>query len=238
MIKQQKFELLSALLDGENIPDDQLSALLADPEVMQKWNQYTMERAVIKGEMPDAFDCNFADKVTAAIDKEPTIKTTPIAFDKAAPIAFDQVANEPEVMSEQQVQRNAKKRFSNFFHSVRQGARQVAIAASVACICVFGAQMYNNTQPNSTFNQQSLMSANGLAMSPVTNTAPIAQTKLNVEPQTMKVVTPANIVPQVAQHSVEAQQLREMEHRKAVEIRTIDALLNDHAMMKRTKVYN
>lgn len=224
MTNEQKYELISAFLDGESVDESIVEGLLADEEVMKKWNEYTNIRATIRGELPSpSIDLtDFAEGVAKAIEKEPIYITT-------APKLS--VANDDIGVSDNEAKYNATKRFSVLFRSLGQ----IAIAASVACICVFGVQMYKNSSVNSItdFKEQSFMNANGISMSAVSNTAkPLPSMSLN----NASLATAANV--NSDHHAMDAEQLRRLEKQKTNELKTIDALINDHDMMKRTMIIN
>ena len=49
----ETFALLSRFFDGEPLSDAELEQLLADEEVAEKWQQYSLERAALRGECTD-----------------------------------------------------------------------------------------------------------------------------------------------------------------------------------------
>ena len=71
-IRENKFELLSAFLDGEKLSDEQLLELMGDEEVMAKWDEYTFQRAVVRDELPKGVDMkSFSEGLVSRLAQEP-----------------------------------------------------------------------------------------------------------------------------------------------------------------------
>lgn len=227
----EKFALLSRFFDGEPISDAELEQLLADEEVAEKWQQYSLERAALRGECTDMVGMEgFAAKVAEAIESEPldmsrTISRCASETESVKPAvdSTSEMLKQPaEVNDLAQIRRNKLKR-------VWAGLGHMAVAASVACVCVLGVSMYRGG--NADFNEESFIGGGtSVSISPVSNTSdnnPISM-QLNSKAQNPDVA--------VAALHVDKEQLRLNEERKARELRTLDALMNDHELMQRMTV--
>lgn len=221
MNQKQKFEVLSAYLDGEQIDDFQLEEVLADEEMLKKWDVYSRINATIKGDIPSSnIDfAHFSENVAHAIEKEPI-------YSSSIPI----VANDDNIVTKSEFKKNFGKRFSSMFRSFGQ----VAIAASVACVCVLGVQLYRDSDSvsNLPFQEQSYMNANGVSMAPVSNTSG------NITPTIPLNSSSLNTSYSKDYKALDAEQLKKIEKQKNKELKTIDALIYDHDMMKRTMITN
>ena len=74
----QKFENLSALVDGENTASNSsssavLNALKSDANLQRKWQSYHLIRDGLRQELPVNLDIDIAQKVALALDNEPAI---------------------------------------------------------------------------------------------------------------------------------------------------------------------
>jgi negative regulator of sigma E activity len=221
MNQKQKFEVLSAYLDGEQIDDFQLEEVLADEEMLKKWDVYSRINATIKGDIPSSnIDfAHFSENVAHAIEKEPI-------YSSSIPI----VANDDNIVTKSEFKKNFGKRFSSMFRSFGQ----VAIAASVACVCVLGVQLYRDSDSvsNLPFQEQSYMNATGVSMAPVSNTSG------NITPTIPLNSSSLNTSYSKDYKALDAEQLKKIEKQKNKELKTIDALIYDHDMMKRTMITN
>jgi negative regulator of sigma E activity len=221
MNQKQKFEVLSAYLDGEQIDDFQLEEVLADEKMLKKWDVYSRINATIKGDIPSSnIDfAHFSENVAHAIEKEPI-------YSSSIPI----VANDDNIVTKSEFKKNFGKRFSSMFRSFGQ----VAIAASVACVCVLGVQLYRDSDSvsNLPFQEQSYMNATGVSMAPVSNTSG------NITPTIPLNSSSLNTSYSKDYKALDAEQLKKIEKQKNKELKTIDALIYDHDMMKRTMITN
>lgn len=71
---ENKFEALSALIDGE-VEDNAslLKQIGTDPELKARWQEHYRTRAAMHGEYAPALDSNFADRISVALENEPSI---------------------------------------------------------------------------------------------------------------------------------------------------------------------
>lgn len=120
----QKFENLSALIDGENSQfdlqgNDMITAIRNDKELQQKWHSYHVIRYGLRKELPSQLQFDIAAKVALALESEPAI-LAPKKTWRDAPLVRSVIP------------------------FVKQGS-QMAIAASVAVAMIIGVQQYNQT---------------------------------------------------------------------------------------------
>ncbi|KGQ70253.1 transcriptional regulator [Chelonobacter oris] len=112
-------ELLSAYLDGEYQNDHLLDTLCRDEELQQAWNRYHLVRTVVRRETTVLLGTDFTAKMADLIDAEPTPQAA-----QYAPLALQRVS---------------------FVHRLKGWLNpftQIAVAASVCLVAVFGVQSY------------------------------------------------------------------------------------------------
>ncbi|KAB8309511.1 anti-sigma-E factor RseA [Erwinia endophytica] len=138
-------EQLSALMDGETLDNEVLSALSKDTRLQRDWESYHLIRDTLRGDIGPVIHLDISARVAAALANEPLNKTATL-IPEAQPT--------PE-------------RYSNmpFWHKVRPWAAQITqigVAACVSLAVIVGVQHYNQPQ-------------NGPAQSdsPVLNTLPM-----------------------------------------------------------------
>ncbi len=123
----QKFEDLSALIDGEvSSSHDAISAVKGDTELMQKWNNYHLIRDGLRKELPPTLNFDIAANVAKALENEPVI-LSPKKTWRDLPVVASVVP------------------------FAKQGG-QMAIAASVAVAMILGVQQMNQTEVEQPFN--------------------------------------------------------------------------------------
>jgi sigma-E factor negative regulatory protein RseA len=127
----QKFENLSALVDGEYDTSTTSSSLLLDAvkndaELQLKWKSYHLIRYGLRQELPANINFDIADKIAKAIEAEPAI-LAPKKTWRDLPLV------------------------SNIIPFAKQGG-QMAIAASVAVAMIIGVQQVNESEVNQPFN--------------------------------------------------------------------------------------
>ena len=127
----QKFENLSALVDGENAQfdlqgADLINALKNDKELEQKWHSYHVIRYGLRKELPNHMQFDIAASVALALESEPVILAPKKSWRDAPVVA--------QVLP--------------FF---KQGS-QLAIAASVAVAMIVGVQQFNQPDEDKPFN--------------------------------------------------------------------------------------
>ncbi|MGR3807072.1 anti sigma-E protein, RseA [Pasteurella testudinis DSM 23072] len=116
-------ELLSAYLDGEYQNDYLLDSLCQDEELQQAWNRYHLVRTVMRKETPVLLGTDFTAKMAELIESEPT----PHLVAQPTPI---EVGKQP---------------FMQKLKGWLAPLSQVAVAASVCLVAVFGVQSYLQT---------------------------------------------------------------------------------------------
>lgn len=128
-------EQLSALMDGETLDSEVLSALSKDATLQQNWESYHLIRDTMRGDVGEFVHFDIAARVAAAIEKEP--------FNKAVPL-IPEAQPTPERYEKMP-----------FWRKVRPWAAQitqVGVAACVSLAVIVGVQHYNqpqNGQPQS-----------------------------------------------------------------------------------------
>ena len=121
-------ERMSAIYDGENLPQDKLQSdeFAKAREHMQNWS---LIGATLRKENFASIDTSFADKISAQISAMGPIANTPIA--------------EEPIVDQAQVEQKPK---VNYVVKVRKAffvLAQVAAAAAIAAVTVVGYQTYN-----------------------------------------------------------------------------------------------
>jgi sigma-E factor negative regulatory protein RseA len=127
----QKFESLSALVDGEDITSNSssshvLDAVKNDVELQLKWKSYHLIRDGLRQELPANINFDIADRVAKALEDEPVI-LAPKKTWRDLPLVGRVVP------------------------FAKQGG-QMAIAASVAVAMIIGVQQVNESDVNQPFN--------------------------------------------------------------------------------------
>ncbi|GAC20935.1 sigma-E factor negative regulatory protein [Paraglaciecola arctica] len=127
----QKFENLSALVDGEDSTSTSssshvLDAVKNDAELQLKWKSYHLIRDGLRQELPANINFDIADRVAQALESEPAI-LAPKKTWRDLPLV------------------------GTVIPFAKQGG-QMAIAASVAVAMIIGVQQFNQTDANQPFN--------------------------------------------------------------------------------------
>lgn len=215
MTKEQQ-ELLSAYFDGAAIDDRTLESLLDDEEVMKEFAAMSEIRAGLRDEIPEGIDfAALSDAVALEVSREPALQP--------------RAANDEDAVPSSEAARAQKKRFSGMWHDMGQ----IAVAAGVACLCVFGASLWNGQSDTAgKFAEQSYLGGHQAVMaSPVTNTS-VAPVVTAIPDGSDKLYGGYN---DTARHSREAGELEKIKAaRKNRELTTLDAILNDHERVLRT----
>jgi sigma-E factor negative regulatory protein RseA len=134
---QSKYENLSALVDSEIKDASLLDDMSNNEQLRQKWQSYHVIGDVLRKEVPQQTDLNFVDKISAAIDDEPTVLAPKEHRWSQLPFVAQVVP------------------------LVKQGS-QYAIAASVAAVMVIGVQVYNQPTLEEPFELAPNASAPGV----------------------------------------------------------------------------
>ncbi|EOI3570075.1 anti-sigma-E factor RseA [Cronobacter dublinensis] len=138
-------EKLSALMDGEALDSELLSAVENDKALQQTWESYHLIRDTLRGDTGETLHFDISARVMAAIENEPARQAAPL-IPESQP-APQQWAKMP------------------FWHKVRPWASQltqVGMAACVSLAVIVGVQHYNG-QPDATAQPEA----------PVFNTLPM-----------------------------------------------------------------
>ena len=127
----QKFENLSALVDGEHVTSSSsnshiLDAVRNDVDLQLKWKRYHLIRDSLRQELSVNIHFDIADKVAQALEAEPAI------------LAPKKTWRDIQLVS-------------NIVPFAKQGG-QMAIAASVAVVMIIGVQQLNQADVNQPFN--------------------------------------------------------------------------------------
>ncbi|MCP2230119.1 anti-sigma-E factor RseA [Erwinia aphidicola] len=119
-------EQLSALMDGETLDNEAISALSKDVVLQKNWESYHLIRDTLRGDVPQLLDFDISARVMAAIENEPAQKVTPLIVE--AQPKPEQAAVMP------------------CWAKVRPWAAQitqVGVAACVSLAVIVGVQQYN-----------------------------------------------------------------------------------------------
>lgn len=119
-------EQLSALMDGETLDNEAISALSKDAALQQNWASYHLIRDTMRGDVPQLLDFDISARVMAAIENEPVQKVSSLIVE--AQPKPEQAAAMP------------------FWAKVRPWAAQitqVGVAACVSLAVIVGVQQYN-----------------------------------------------------------------------------------------------
>ncbi|MGJ8682069.1 sigma-E factor negative regulatory protein [Paraglaciecola sp.] len=123
----QKFENLSALIDGEELSsDDVIEAVKGDADLMQKWKNYHLIRDGLRKELPSELNFDIAGNVAKALESEPAI-LAPKKTWRELPLV------------------------SSVIPFAKQGG-QMAVAASVAVAMILGVQQVNQPDIEQPFS--------------------------------------------------------------------------------------
>ncbi|HEX22483.1 MAG TPA: hypothetical protein ENH21_03540, partial [Chromatiales bacterium] len=107
-----------------------IDALGGDAEARERWERFHLASDALHGNLPEAIDPQFASRVMAAIEDEPTILAPP-----------------PRKSSAPTVRTHTSSRLSKRFAGF-------AVAASVAAIAVMGVESLYHEDPVAPLNQQ------------------------------------------------------------------------------------
>ncbi|PRD14902.1 anti-sigma-E factor RseA [Pantoea coffeiphila] len=119
-------EQLSALMDGEALDTELMSALNSDAALQKNWESYHLIRDTLRGDVPQLLDFDIAARVAAAIEDEPA-KTVIRLIPEAQPKPEEAAA-------------------MPFWGKLRPWAAQitqVGLAACVSLAVIVGVQQYN-----------------------------------------------------------------------------------------------
>ncbi|CAI1083691.1 MULTISPECIES: anti-sigma-E factor RseA [Serratia] len=138
-------EKLSALMDGESLDNELLSSLSKDRALQQSWQSYHLIRDTLRGDIGQVMHFDIADRVAAALEKEPA---------RLVPSAVPESQPQPHTWQKMP-----------FWDKVRPWASQITQIGMAACVSlavIVGVQQYNQPAAQS-----------GAAESPAFNTLPI-----------------------------------------------------------------
>lgn len=119
-------EKLSALMDGETLDNEVLSALSEDAVLQKQWESYHLIRDTLRGDVAPVMHFDIAARVAAAIENEPLKSAaTPLLEAQPEPKSYGSLP---------------------FWHKVRPWAAQITqigVAACVSLAVIVGVQHYN-----------------------------------------------------------------------------------------------
>ena len=214
MTKEQQ-ELLSAYFDGMPVDDMTLECLLSDEEVMKEFATMSEIRAGIRNEIPEGVDFDaLSEAVALEVSREPALQ--------------QRAANDTDAVPHDEAEKASRKRFSRMWHDLGQ----IAVAAGVACFCVFGVQFWNGGDSSSgKFAEQSYLGhRQRVTAAPVTNTS-VSPVVTAIPDGSGKLTGSYNTKSQYYREAGELEKLKEKKNR---ELNTLDAILNDHERVLRT----
>ena len=122
-------EKLSALMDGEALDNEVISALSKDASLQRSWESYHLIRDTLRGDVGETVHFDIAARVAAAIEQEPARNVAPLI---------------PEAQPEP-----ARWEKMPFWKKARPWAAQitqVGVAACVSLAVIVGVQHYNQPQ--------------------------------------------------------------------------------------------
>lgn len=137
-------EQLSALMDGESLDNELMSALSKDVVLQKNWESYHLIRDTLRGDVPQLLNFDISARVMAAIENEPAKNITRL-IPEAQPKPEEAAA-------------------MPFWAKLRPWAAQITqigVAACVSLAVIVGVQQYNKPADNQS------------ADSPVFNTLPM-----------------------------------------------------------------
>lgn len=126
-------EKLSALMDGESFDSELLSSLSQDRTLQQSWQSYHLIRDTLRGDIGQVMHFDIADRVAAALEKEPA---------RLVPSAVQESQPQPHTWQKMP-----------FWDKVRPWASQITQIGMAACVSlavIVGVQHYN--QPAASSN--------------------------------------------------------------------------------------
>ncbi|MEI2267135.1 anti-sigma-E factor RseA [Erwinia sp. CGal63] len=138
-------EQLSALMDGETLDNEVLSALSEDAVLQKQWESYHLIRDTLRGDLAPVMHFDIAARVAAAIENEPP---------KGAVTPLLEAQPEPE--------RYAAMPFWRRMRPWASQITQIGVAACVSLAVIVGVQHYNQPADGQTQSE-----------SPVFNTLPM-----------------------------------------------------------------
>lgn len=115
-------ELLSAYVDGEHVSNEFTAKLCQDAELQASWGNFHAIRSIMREETPVFLGADFTAKMEMLIDAEPAMVSQPT----------------PEEAEQLPFVQKLKAMFAPL--------TQVAVAAAVCLVAVFGVQTYNAHQ--------------------------------------------------------------------------------------------
>lgn len=128
-------EQLSALMDGELVDKEQISALVRDEQLQQQWFRYHLIRDSLRGDVPAQLNIDIAQNVMAALENEPGMVS-----DNAENVHVFGKEKQPEPKQWHKMPFWGK--IKPFFTQIGQ----VGVAAGVSLAVIVGVQQYNAKQ--------------------------------------------------------------------------------------------
>lgn len=150
-------ELLSSLVDNEDIDASLLDQLAQDEALSSSWQSYHLIGDVMRGETPAQINLDLTDAISAAIVDEPALV-----------MPAKESANDPSF-------------YQKFVQPWLKSGGQLAIAASVTFMVITGVQQFGANEAQNDFSEPALnvMPLSGMA-------APVSLSLDNQEPRQVK----------------------------------------------------
>ncbi|MCJ2376012.1 anti-sigma E factor [Vibrio sp. ZSDZ34] len=129
---------LSAFMDG-NIKDEALfDEISNDSKSLEAWQNYHLIGDVMRGDAPDSLEWNIAESVAMALEDEPAHSAQQAHLSNVAPLET------------QPTPAQAKRQLPAWLNQLGQ----VAVAASVSLVVIFGIQQYAGQDPSQSELEQ------------------------------------------------------------------------------------
>ncbi len=129
---------LSAFMDG-NIKDEALfDEISNDSKSLEAWQNYHLIGDVMRGDAPDSLEWNIAESVAMALEDEPAHSAPSTHMSNVAPLET------------QPTPAQAKRQLPAWLNQLGQ----VAVAASVSLVVIFGVQQYAGQDPSQSELEQ------------------------------------------------------------------------------------
>ncbi len=124
-------EKISALMDGELLDQSLIEQITQSAQDQEVWQDYHTIADIMRGETPSSVDWDIAGKVALALEQEPTHQKV------------SSLTREPELES-QPAPTQARRYLPKWLNPLGQ----VAVAACVSMVVIFGVQQYQGEEVN------------------------------------------------------------------------------------------
>jgi len=133
-MSESKFETVSSLVDNYSQKDESFDEIIKDSELSDTWSRYQLMGDIMRGDAPETLQLDLVDKISAAIENEPTVLAPKTTVTK---------------------DNNFKARVVKFVKPFGQ----LAIAASAAGLMVLGVQQNNVAQTDEVAPVQNIQTS-------------------------------------------------------------------------------